>query len=111
MFNIKKHLKTSLNELNIPCYFATNFDSSEDMYFVFFIDKSYIYEVYDDKDYSMKYEITLYLNSQIDYDDISSETSKLLKDNNFKIVYEAEDYDNETKYYTKAFKLEYLDYL
>lgn len=111
MFNIKKHLKQSLNDLNVPCYFATNFNSTEDIYFVFFIDKSYVYEVYDDCEYSQKYEITLYLNSKIDYDEISLQASNLLKQNNFKIVYEAEDYDNETKYYSKAFKIEYLSYL
>lgn len=111
MVNVKKHLITSLKPLNLPCYFATNFNSTDDTYLVFFIDKTSTDSVVDDEEAVIKHEITLYLNSKSDYYDISVEMLKLLKNNGFKRVYEAEDYDNETKYYNKAIKLEYLDFI
>lgn len=111
MVNIKKELINTLKPLNLPVYFATNFNSTEDTYLVFFIDKTTTDSVIDDEEAVIKHEITLYINSKSDYYDISMEALKLLKANNFKRIYEAEDFDNETKYYTKAIKLEFLDFL
>lgn len=111
MLNIKKHLISTLKPLNIPCYFATNFNSTDNIYFVFFIDREEVDSVVDDEEAVIKYSITLYLNSNVEYDDIAFEAQNLLKTNKYKIVYTAEDYDNQTKYYTKAFKIEFLDFL
>lgn len=111
MVNIKKHLISTLKPLNTPVYFATNFNSNEDTYMVFFIDSTSTGSVIDDEEAVIQHEITLYLNSKGDYYDLSVEALKLLKANGYKRVYEAEDFDNETKYYTKAIKLEYLDFL
>ena len=111
MINIKSHIIATLKDIGPPIYFATNHNAQDDVYMVFFIDKTSTFQNFDDEMASIKYEITLYIYSKSDYDDISAKTLKALKNAGFRRTYEVEDYDNETGYYAKAIKLIYVDYL
>ena len=111
MINIKKHIKSTLSSIGYPVYFATNHNATDDTYMVFFIDKTSTFSNCDDEEEAIKHEITLYIYSKADYDSLASEVLTNLLLAGFKRNYEAEDYDSETGYYAKAFKLTYVDYL
>ena len=111
MINVKKHIISTLSQTGYPVYFATNHNSQDETYMVFFIDKTSTASTYDDEEVSIKHEITLYIYSKCDYDRLASEALTNLLLAGFKRNYEAEDYDNETGYYAKAIKLTYVDYL
>lgn len=108
--NIKTKIIDTLKPLNIPLYFMTNFDAKEDTYMVFFVEKVSEYSSCENEEEATKYELLLHIYSKSDYDDLAEQTLKLLKQNNFRRRYEAEDYDETTDFYIKAIKLDYIHY-
>lgn len=108
--NIKTKLMQTLKPLGIPLYFMTNFEAKEDTYMVFFIEKVSQHTACENEEESTKYELLLHIYSKSDYDDLSENVIKLLKEQGFRRRYEAEDYDNTTNFYIKAIKIDYINY-
>lgn len=108
--NIKTKIIQTLKSVEVPLYFMTNFDAQEDTYMVFFIERVKEFSSCDDIEEATSYEIMLHIYSKTDYDDLSSEVLTLLKQEGFKRRMETEDYDDQTNFYIKAIKLDYIHY-
>lgn len=108
--NIRKLILDALKPLQIPVYYATNHEATDDIFVVFFIEDIETHSIYDDEEASEKYTIMFHIFSNGDYDTYVKDMKKVLKSNGFRRIAEAENYDSETNYYTKAIKFEYVDF-
>lgn len=108
--NIRSKILNSLKPLNVSVYYGTNYEATEDIYVVFFIEGITTHSIYDDEEASTKYTIMFHIYSTGDYDNYVKDMKQTLKLNGFRRITEAEDYDSETEYYTKAIKFEYVDF-
>ena len=108
--NIKKEVLSTLKGLSCPVYYATNHDSEDDTYVIFYILNEKSNEFLDNEEASIKYKIHVQIISNTDYDDISDDIMAKMKANNFRRLYSAENFDSETNFYSKSIQFEYIHY-
>lgn len=108
--NFKKFLRTILLDLDVPVYYMTNHNITDDTYIVYSITNEIDSSGSDDDFESAKYTINIRIFSKYDFDELYFNLKNKLKDNNFIFNLSAEDYDSTTGYYAKSAYFEYVDF-
>lgn len=108
--NFKKFLRSILLELDVPTYYMTNHNSNDNLYIVYSITSETETSASDNDFESIKYSVNIRVFSKGDFDNLVSATKRILKQNNFKFVIGADDYDSTTNYYCQSMYFEYIDF-
>ena len=109
--NIKTRVLDILKQTNTPVYYATNYEANDDTFIIFFINQTKTHSCADDEEASIYYHINVQIISVTDYDDLADNIIKLMRQANFKRLNEADTYDADLGFYTKAIQFSYVHFL